>query len=56
MASPVNKEKAMRNTQRVVVGVSLLLALTLLIGTGWQMHQASADVGPETTGSQRDSD
>lgn len=35
----------MRNTQRVVVGVSLLLALTLLIGTGWQMRQASADVG-----------
>ena len=41
----------MRNMQRVVVGVSLLLALTLLIGTGWQMRQASADAGPELTDS-----
>ena len=38
----------MRTTQRVVVGVSLLLALTLVIGTGfWPIRQASADVDQE---------
>ena len=42
----------MRNTQRVVVGVSLLLALTLLIGAGvWPTRPASADVDPGLTDS-----
>ena len=47
-----DKENTMRKPQRAVVGVSLLVTLTLLIGTGlWPISQASADVDPELTDS-----